>query len=517
MCIDFLGCVGGLITPTLLISGSGASALNLDGPTRAYMIAASFIVSGITSLCYLSRFRIPKTRYYFGVGLLEIAGVAFSGLPAAQAIVSNMYKDGSCPSERLADGTINYLPCPDGFGAILGTQMVASVLSILFSLSSPRLLRRLFPKVVTGVVLFTIGAKLLTSSMKSWAGGSGLCMSKPEGYYALCPNIDAPNAQAWGSPVNFALGASVFGTIVLVELLGSVFMKNISVVIGLVVGCIIAASIGMFDATDIYSAPAGTFLWVKTFKLSVYGPGVIPVLFTQIAIIIDSIGEITAVCDVSNEPTEGPSFEKRIQGGLLTDGVLGIFSGLGTTMSTVLFTQNNGILAVTRCASRMAGYVCAVILILCGILGKFSATFLAIPDPLIGGMTVFLFASVSASGLRVLAYLHWTRRDRIIVATSLAIGLGVQLVPSWFKSVLPEVDNEALQGLYNAITTVVSTPNVISGFLAVIMNLVLPDEPATTGETKAPLGGAQRMFFDRDREEESDPEKLSITEQDRDR
>ncbi|KAI9244560.1 permease family-domain-containing protein [Phascolomyces articulosus] len=497
----FLGCVGGLITPTLLISGTGPTALNLDSETRAYMIAASFIVSGITSLIYTSRFRVPRTRYFIGVGLLEIAGVAFSALPASQAMVENMY----------IDGTITYLPCPDGFGAILGTQIVGSILSIIFSFVSPRILKRLFPKIVTGIVLFCIGAKLLASAMKNWAGGSGPCMQMPdEGLFALCPNINAPNPQPWGGPVNFALGASVFFTIILIELLGSVFMKNVSVVIGLIVGCIIAASIGMFDSSAIDAAPIGTFLWVKTFKLSVYGPGVIPVLFSQLAIIIDSIGEITAVCDVSQKAVDGDEFQSRIQGGLLTDGLLGIFSGLATTMSTVLFTQNNGIIAVTRCAARIAGYVCAGILILCGILGKFSATFLAIPEPLIGGMTVYLFASVATSGLRILAYLEWTRRDRVIIASSLAIGLGVLLVPNWFKFVLPRVENAALNGFYSAIRTVVSTANIIGGIMAVILNLILPYEEDDKGIPKIedssptpPLGGASRMYYDEERQEQS--------------
>ncbi|KAI9490206.1 permease family-domain-containing protein [Zychaea mexicana] len=508
----FLGCVGGLITPTLLISGTGATALNLDAETRSYMIAASFIVSGITSLVYTSRFRVPRTRYYVGVGLLEVAGVAFSALPAAQAMVENMYIDGTCQTETLSDGTINYLPCPDGFGAILGTQIIGSILSIIFSFVSPRILKRLFPKIVTGIVLFCIGAKLITSSMKNWAGGSGPCMQMPDdGLFALCPNINAPNPQPWGGPVNFALGASVFFTILLIELLGSVFLKNVSVVIGLIVGCIIAAGIGMFDSSSIDAAPAGTFLWVKTFKLSIYGPGVIPVLFSQLAIIIDSIGEITAVCDVSQKAIEGDEFQSRIQGGLLTDGLLGIFSGLGTTMSTVLFTQNNGIIAVTRCASRIAGFVCAGILILCGILGKFSATFLAIPEPLIGGMTVYLFASVATSGLRILAYLEWTRRDRVIIASSLAIGLGVLLVPNWFKFVLPTVENAALNGFYSAIRTVVSTSNIIGGIMAVLLNLILPyeeeesaDQTSSAESEAKPMGGAHRMYYDEEQQQQQE-------------
>ena len=78
--------------------------------------------------------------------------------------------DGTCQTQLLSDGTTAYLPCPDGFGAIIGTQIVGSLLSIIFSFISPRILKRLFPKIVTGVVLFCIGAKLLASAMKNWAG-----------------------------------------------------------------------------------------------------------------------------------------------------------------------------------------------------------------------------------------------------------------------------------------------------------------------------------------------------------
>lgn len=75
------------------------------------------------SLVQIIRVRIPKTKYYIGIGLLQITGVAFPNVPAAQAIIGNMYKSGACPTEILSDGTINYLPCPDAFSAVLGTQV----------------------------------------------------------------------------------------------------------------------------------------------------------------------------------------------------------------------------------------------------------------------------------------------------------------------------------------------------------------------------------------------------------
>ncbi|KAI9493448.1 permease family-domain-containing protein [Zychaea mexicana] len=488
----FLSVIGGVITPTILISGSGSNALNLDQDLRQYMISASLIVSGLMSLIQIVRFRVPKTRYYIGAGLLQITGVSFANLPAAQAMVSNMY----------TNGTVNPLPCPDAFGAILGTQMVCALLTIAISFLPPRIIRKLFPKIVTGVVLLVIGSSLLTSAMQNWAGGSGPCMSRPEsGDFALCPTVYAPNAQKWGSPVNFALGASVFFTIIVLELVGSVFLKNISVVVGLLFGCIIAAGIGMFDSSDIAAAPAATFLWVKTFKLSIYGPGVIPFLFVYLDMTIECLGDLTAACDVSGMAITGKTFESRCQGGLLADGLSGIFSGLATSMGVVTFSQNNGVIAVTRCANRYAGVICASLLIIFGIFSKISAAFLAIPSPLIGGMTVFLFASVATSGIRILGYLDWTRRDRVIVAASLALALGVSVVPDWFTYVMPKVENSALQGFYDAITTVVSTGYIMGGILSVLLNLILPYEAAAeksddNESSKNSIGGVDRVFRD---------------------
>lgn len=376
-------------------------------------------------------------------------------------------------------------------------QMVCALLTIAISFLPPRAIRRLFPKIVTGIVLLVIGSSLITTGMQNWAGGTGPCMDRPEtGEYVLCPDVNSPNAQKWGSPVNFALGASVFFTILLLELVGSVFLKNISVVLGLLVGCIIAAGIGMFDGSDIATAPAATFLWVKTFKLSVYGPGIIPFLFVYLDMSIECLGDLTAACDVSGIPITGETFEQRCQGGLLADGLSGIFSGLATSLGVVTFSQNNGVIAVTRCASRIAGVCCACLMILFGIFSKISAAFLAIPSPLIGGMSVFLFASVATSGIRILAYLDWTRRDRVIVAASLAIALGVTLVPDWFTYVMPNVENAALQGFYDAISTVCSTGYIMAGILSILLNQILPHEPKEKTTEEKMIGGASRVFGD---------------------
>ncbi|KAI8078963.1 Xanthine/uracil/vitamin C permease [Gilbertella persicaria] len=497
----FLAVIAGIITPTIILSGPGSNNLNLDEETRQFMVSVSLIVSGIMSIFQIVRFKIPKTRYYFGIGLLQIAGVAFANMPASQALVSNMYKNGRCPTTVLEDGTINYLPCPDAFGAILGTQMLCALLNICISFLPHRVLRKLFPKIVTGTVLVVIGTSLISTAMKNWAGGSGPCMDRPSsGEYVLCPDIHAPNPQAWGSPVNFGIGAAVFGFIILIELVGSVFMKNVSVILGLIVGIVITGALGMLDNSSITSAPSVTFIWVKTFKYSIYPPAILPFLFTCLDMMIECLGDLTAASDVSGLPIEGKAFEERSQGGLLCDGVSIVLSGLCSTMGVITYSNNNGVIAVTRCASRTAGLVCAGLLILCGIFSKISAAFLSIPDPVIGGMTLFIFSSVGTSGVRILGYLDWTRRDRVIVASALAIGLGVSVVPDWFSYVMPKSTNEAAQGFYDSINTIVETGYIMTGLIAILLNWILPkDLPELTLHRSQ--SGHSRIY----RDEEKNP------------
>lgn len=135
-------------------------------------------------------------------------------------------------------------------------------------------------------------------------------------------------------------------------------MKSTSVVIGLLVGCIIAAACGYFDRSGIDSAPAASFIWVHTFPLSVYGPLVLPIMAVFIICACEAIGDITATCDVSKLEVEGRIYESRIQGGVLADGLNGILAALMTITPMTTFAQNNGVIALTRCANRKAGYCC---------------------------------------------------------------------------------------------------------------------------------------------------------------
>lgn len=250
-----------------------------------------------------------------------------------------------------------------------------------------------------------------------------------------------------------------------------------SVVLGLLVGCIIAAACGYFDHTSIDSAPTASFIWVHTFKLSVYGPLVLPLLAIYLILMMETTGDITATCDVSRLQVEGKLFDSRIQGGVLADGINGMLAGLCTITPMSVFAQNNGVISLTRCANRKAGYVACCFLIIMGIFSKFAAALTAIPDAVLGGMTTFLFASVAVSGMRIISTVSFTRRTRFILAASLALGFGAILVPEWFSYVFTyKGDNRAKAGFFDAITLVMETGFAVTGFMAVALNLLISEE-----------------------------------------
>lgn len=125
-------------------------------------------------------------------------------------------------------------------------------------------------------------------------------------------------------------------------------------------------------------------------------------------------------------------------------------------MST--FAQNNGVIALTRCANRKAGYAACLFLFIMGLFAKFAAALVAIPNPVIGGLTTFLFSSVAVSGIRIISTVPFTRRNRFILTASMSLGFGAILVPEWFSYVFTYGGgSEAKQGFFNAIVLVLET------------------------------------------------------------
>ncbi|MCJ1303544.1 hypothetical protein MMC08_006354 [Hypocenomyce scalaris] len=467
-----LSMLAGIISPPIIIAGQGGA--NFSDEQSQYLVSTSLIVCGILSAIQITRFHIFKTPYYIGTGLISVVGTSFAIIPVATGAFTQMYATGYCPT--AADGT--KLPCPEGYGALLGTACLCALLEIALSFTSPKYLKKFFPPLVTGPTVTLIGVSLIQSAFEDWAGGSGSCMTRPAtGPPPLCPSAGAPHALPWGSAQFIGLGFAVFVTIIICERYGSPIMKSCAVVLGLLVGCIIAGATGYFDKSTIDAAPAVSFIWVKTFPLSIYGPIVLPLLAVYIVLMMEAIGDITATCDVSRLEVEGKLFDSRIQGGVLADGFNGLLAGLCTITPMSTFAQNNGVIALTRCANRKAGYAACFFLIIMGIFSKFAAALVAIPSPVLGGMTTFLFSAVAVSGIRIISTVPFTRRNRFILTASLSLGFGAILLPNWFSYVFTYTgNNHAKQGFFNAIILVLETGFAVTAFLAIFLNLLLDEE-----------------------------------------
>ncbi|KAK8440202.1 hypothetical protein ACI3LY_003682 [Candidozyma auris] len=451
-----LAMLAGVVTPPLIIS----STANFDATTTEYLVSASLITSGILSIIQITRFRLWKSNYYLGTGLLSVVGTSFSTITIVTKSFPMMYDSGICE-------TINGVkqPCIAGYGHLLATGSLCGLLSVLLSFTPSKVLNKIFPPIVTGPVVLLIGVHLIESGFKDWAGGSS-CVGETCG---------TAKPLHWGSAEFIGLGFLVYVSIILAERFGSPIMKSCAVIVGLLIGCIVAAACGYFSHSDIDSAPAATFIWVKTFPLKLYGPIVLPFLAVYIVCVMEAIGDITATCDVSRLEVEGELFDSRIQGGVLADGLNGILAGLMTVTPMSVFAQNNGVISITKCANKAVGYWAVFFLLIMGIFSKFAGAIVSIPKAVLGGMTTFLFTSVAVSGMKIICSTEFTRRDRFLLTASLLPGFGATLVPDWFSYVFTySGPNKALQGFFDAIVLVMETGFALTGFIGVILNLALP-------------------------------------------
>ncbi|KIW04600.1 uncharacterized protein PV09_04348 [Verruconis gallopava] len=466
--------IGSIVSPPLAIAGG---AFNFDSEITAYMVSTAFITTGIATALQVTRLHISKTSFYIGTGMLSVVGPTFDILPVVFNYAALKYKSGQCPVAEDATQEA----CPDAWGAVLGTMLCCVWIQIAMAFVPPRVLNRIFPKLVTGTLLTLVGAYLVGNGLQNW-GGSSNCHNGT-GLYALCPNIASPKPLPWGSPKLIGLGFSVFATIIVTEIFGAPLMRSASVVIGLGVGCAISSATGYWDISKIKQAPGGTFPWVHTFKLSVDGILVLPLLILFACQAVSCIPDILATAEISDLSIEGTEFNSRVQGGILCDGLGSFVSALATGPPMVSQAGNNGTIVLTGCASRRAGWAASAILVLMGIIAKFGAVFASMPPSVLGGMQVFLYSTIAVAGIRVLALITWTRRDRFILTVSLGIGLMDITQSDWFSSILAyNGSNQALVGFEQGINLIVTTPFVIACFVGVFLNLVLPKEKSEIHE-----------------------------------
>ncbi|KAK5125875.1 hypothetical protein LTR08_005122 [Meristemomyces frigidus] len=460
--------ISGIVSPILAVSGG---AFHFDATITEYLISVGFITSGIATLLQITRTKLTGTPYYLGTGLLSVVGPTFDIIPITAKYTAPLYAQGLCPTSP----TGTKLPCPAAYGKLLATLLCTVWVQFLVSFIPAKALNRIFPKVVTGCLLLLCGIYLVGTGAESWGGGSNC--NGGVGLYALCPNTKAPRPLPWGDPKLIGLGFSVFATIIVVDILGSPLMKSASIIFGLAVGSAISGATGYWSASEINSAPTATFLWAHTFPLKVDGALVLPLMIMFVCEAMTCMPTILATSEMSGAEMEGTKLNTRVQGGILCDALGSLLSAFGTGLPMVSHAGNNGVIVLTNCASRRAGYCACLVLILMGIFGKFGAVFASMPASVLGGMQTFLYATIAVAGLRVLAMIPWTRRNRFILTAALGIGLMDIITPDWFSSVLAyKGANVHLSGFEQGINLLVETPYVIGAVVAVLLNGIMPAE-----------------------------------------
>lgn len=412
----FVGC----ITPALIF----ISVVDLDAEKQRYLISMSLFTAGIGT------FLQAKQIGPIGSGLLSVNGTSF-------AYLDLLLRSGNEGGLALACGmTLAAVP----------TQFVLS-----FFLPY---LRRVFSPLVAGIVVLLIGLNLIPVA----------------GYYIASPvSGDTLN---WG--VNLLLAGSVVAILILTQIMGKPLLRICGPVLAIAVGYGVAAAMGLIQwpaATD------GAWLVLPeplkagfAFKWELLLPFMIIYLVSS----IEAIGDLSATASLSGMETEGPRFWKRLRGGILSDAITSTIAALLSVFPTATFSQNNGVIQLTGVGSRQVGFYVAGLLILTGLLPQTGILFSAIPQPVLGGVTLVLFGLIAGAGLRMINQLNVGSREVLVLAISLGMAFGIPSQDALVES-LPSI----LKGVF-------SSPVATGGLTALIMNFIYLRPAAKAEEANVP-------------------------------
>lgn len=407
----------GNVSPLIIVCG----LLNIPLETKSMLIQNSMFIAGIATLIQL----YPV----FKVG---------SGLPVVMGTSSGFI------------GTEKAIGAAYGYSAIMGASLIGAILEIILGFFI-KPLRKLFPPIVTSLVVISIGLSLLPVGVKYFAGGSG--------------------AADFGSPKHLLVGTVVILVIIVLQNFTKGFVKTSAILIGIIVGYIVAVCMGMVDFTAVKEAS-----WISLPRPFVMGfefrlDAIISMSIMYIATTVETIGDISAISvgGLGREATD-----KELAGGVMADGVSSFIAALFGVAPNTSFSQNVGLVAVTKVVNKFVIMTGAVFLILAGFFPKLSALLSVMPQSVLGGAAVIMFAMIFVSGLKSLLNEGLEGRNGLIVALAIGIGVGIGNVP------------EALDQLPKFIGEIFAQNGIIMTFvIASVLNLVLPKDKDEAQEMSA--------------------------------
>ncbi len=404
------------ISPILIVAG----ACNLSASQTAMLIQSAMIIAGIGTLIQL----FPIWR--IGSGLPIVMGISFTFV-----------------------SVFCYIGPTYGYNAIVGAILVGGIIEGILGLFAKYWIKLIAPIVAASVVT-AIGFSLLSVGASSFGGGSG--------------------TENFGSAKNWIIGTVTLLSCIVFNIFAKSYLKQLSVLFGLIVGYIVAACMGMIDFSALQNTSIIAFPSIMPFKPEFNINAIISVTLIFLVSATETIGDTSALAasGLNRDVTL-----KETSGSIACDGFISALSSIFGCLPITSFSQNVGLVAMTKVVNRFAIAAGAVIMLLAGIFPFFGSLLATLPDAVLGGCTLMMFGNIVVSGLQMIGKCGYTQRNITIAALSLSIGIGFTQVPEIF-------------GIFPKIVETVFAENCVAVvfIVSIILNLVLPKNMDVTPASK---------------------------------
>lgn len=396
------------IAPILIVAG----VCNISEQEKATLIQCAMLIAGIGTLIQL----FPVWR--IGSGLPIVMGISFTFV-----------------------SIFSYIGATYGYGTIMGAVLIGGIIEGCLGLLAKYWTKIITP-IVSASVVTAIGFSLLSVGASSFGGGTG--------------------AEDFGSVKNWILGSITLLCCILFNLFAKSYWKQLSVLFGLVVGYIVAIPMGMVDFSSLSSTAIISFPQFMPFKMEFNINAIVSVTLIFLVSATETIGDTSALASsgLGRDVTA-----KETARSIACDGFISSISSLFGCLPITSFSQNVGLVAMTKVVNRFTIGTGAVIMILAGIFPIFGAVLATLPNAVLGGCTIMMFGTIVVSGLQMVSKCGFSHRNITIAALSLSVGIGFTQVPEVF-AVFPKIVQTVFAENCVAVVFVV----------ALLMNLILPKE-----------------------------------------
>ncbi|MDH4560046.1 nucleobase:cation symporter-2 family protein [Pseudomonas sp. BN411] len=406
---------GAVAVPLIL-----GSALGLSTAEVVLLINANLLTSGVATLIQTLGF------WRFGARLPLVQACSFIAL-APMIMIGKAY----------------------GLTQVFGAVIAAGVITIALAPVFSRLLR-FFPPVVIGSLITIIGISLMPAAA-IWLGGGN------------------PGAEDFGKPANLLLGLATVAITLVIHARFSGFVGNLSVLIGLFAGSLIAAAFGMTDFSRV-----GQAAWFELSAPMAFGApefSLTPILIMTLAMLV-IMAETTGNCLAIGKLTDRTITQRTLGDAFRADGLSTIVGGLFNSFPYNAFTQNTGLIALSNIKSRFVVAAAGGLMILMGLFPKLGALIAAVPTPVLGGCAIVMFGMTTVAGIQELSRVRFEgTRNALVVAVSVSIGVLPMSFPALFEH------------FHGALRLVLESGIFLGALSAIVLNLLLNrEEPASQGE-----------------------------------